>query len=136
MKKFAILFLVSLVIAIPSLMPSNAGQSEYTCDTCHSHASLYTSHVEGGKYCSECHGGIHTIHKSVDCATCHAENPFTALCHSAPSDAKIPTVPPGKYSVCENCHQNLVEIHNGDCQRCHTEDINEIHEKANVFGGE
>ena len=132
MKKFILLLAIS---CLALLIPSNAEQSDYTCDTCHSHSSLYSSHVEGGKYCSECHGEIHSIHK-LDCSVCHQEEPFTALCHSAPSDAKIPTVPAGKSAVCENCHVNLVEIHNGDCQRCHTEDINEIHAKANVFGGE
>ncbi len=134
MRRFAFLILV-ISASLAFLIPGNAGQSDYSCDTCHQHSNIYTSHVEGGKYCSQCHGDIHVIHE-LSCESCHAENPFTFLCHSAPSDAKIPTVPTGKYVVCENCHGNIVEEHKGDCQRCHTEDVNEIHSKANVFGGE
>ncbi len=131
MKRVLLLLALSMLFFIPT----NAGQSDYTCDTCHQHADLYKSHVEGGKYCSQCHGDVHETHK-LSCETCHEENPFTILCHSAPSDVKIPTVPAGKHAVCENCHMNIVSVHGGNCQTCHTEDVNEIHKEANVFGGE
>ncbi|MEM0203408.1 MAG: hypothetical protein QXO16_06140 [Archaeoglobaceae archaeon] len=103
----------------------------YSCDTCHKHANLYSSHLEGGKYCARCHGEIHEIH-DFSCETCHVKKPLTILCHAAPSDAQILTPPPEKNAVCENCHINIVEVHNGDCQSCHVEDINKIHAKANL----
>jgi len=132
MKKAVILL---IIVSAVFLFPTNAEQSDYSCDSCHVHSNIYTSHVEGGKYCSECHGDIHQMH-NLSCETCHASNPFTALCHGSSGDITIPTIPKGKYSVCENCHNNLVTIHKGDCQRCHTEDVNEIHKHANIFGGE
>ena len=132
MKKLVFLLLVA---SLAFLIPSNAGQSDYSCDTCHKHAGIYKDHVEGGKYCSQCHGDIHTIH-NLSCEYCHAKSPFTFLCHSAPSDATIPTIPAGKNAVCENCHANIVTEHKGDCRKCHTENINEIHSEANIFGGE
>ncbi|MEM4747162.1 MAG: hypothetical protein QXW74_01405 [Archaeoglobaceae archaeon] len=121
-----------LLLSLPFLFyPINAGNAtkSYTCDVCHSHANVYKSHLEGGKYCSKCHGEVHQIH-SFSCESCHVKKPLTILCHSAPSDAVILTTPVGKNSVCENCHINLVEIHKGDCQICHVEDINKIHIKA------
>jgi hypothetical protein len=131
MKK--VVFLI-LLASVAFLIPINAEKSEYSCDTCHEHSKAYTSHVEGGKYCSECHGDIHTTHE-LECEVCHASNPFAALCHGSPGDLQVPAALEGMSSVCENCHVNLVTIHEGDCQRCHTEDINEIHSKANIFGG-
>lgn len=113
------------------LYPIGAEKStNYSCDTCHRHPSLYSTHLEGGKYCSKCHGEIHEIH-NLGCEACHVKKPLTILCHAAPADAQIPTAPPGKIAVCENCHVNIVETHNGDCQICHTEDVNKIHAKAN-----
>ncbi|WP_448579696.1 hypothetical protein [Thermosphaera sp.] len=126
-RLFALVILVSLAMVYPM---SVKGERSYTCDTCHSHAGIYSSHLEGGKYCSRCHGEIHEIH-SMSCEVCHLKKPLTILCHSAPSDARILTSPPEKYSVCENCHINIVEVHQGNCQMCHLEDVNKIHANAN-----
>ncbi|MCS7121730.1 MAG: hypothetical protein NZ895_03910 [Archaeoglobaceae archaeon] len=127
MKKLA------LLILFLSLLPlGNAGQSVYTCDTCHSHAKVYKKHLEGEKYCYNCHEDVHVIHK-FNCESCHEVKPFVLLCHSAPSNAKIPV---GKYSPCGYCHENLVETHKGNCQACHREDVNKIHWRANIFGGD
>ncbi len=132
MKKLIVLLLIASIIAVA--MPSTASQNTYTCETCHRHANLYTSHLEGGKYCTQCHGGIHIIHKNLDCKYCHGESPFTFLCHSAPSDVKIPTTPPGKKIVCMRCHTDIIAAHKGNCQLCHNENVNKIHEEANIFG--
>jgi hypothetical protein len=128
-KQLFILIIVGLAIFYPMSVRGEV-QKSYTCDTCHSHAGIYKSHLDGGKYCQKCHGEIHQIH-SFSCEACHSKKPLTILCHSAPSDARILTPPPEKNAVCENCHINIVEVHQGDCQKCHTESVNEIHAKAN-----
>lgn len=125
------LFLISLIAVVVFLPLSNAGQSEYTCDTCHTHANVYKSHLSFWNTCWSCHGEVHATHESVDCISCHEVNPFTILCHSAPSDSKIPIS--GINAACANCHA-IVTDHGGDCVTCHTEDVNEIHSSANVFG--
>ncbi|MCS7119170.1 MAG: hypothetical protein RMH75_03770 [Archaeoglobaceae archaeon] len=130
--KLATLLILILMGFIAFFYPISAevAGDKYTCDTCHNHANIYERHLEGGKYCSQCHGEIHALH-SFSCEVCHVKKPLTILCHSAPSDAQILTIPTGKNAVCENCHINIVETHKGDCQSCHIDNINEIHIKAN-----
>ncbi|MEM3504721.1 MAG: hypothetical protein QW763_00425 [Archaeoglobaceae archaeon] len=121
---------VGLLIFFSPISAKNS-TTTYSCDTCHKHANLYLSHLEGGKYCARCHGEIHELH-TFSCETCHVKKPLTILCHAAPSDVQILTPPPEKNAVCENCHINIVEVHNSDCQSCHVEDVNKIHAKANL----
>jgi len=111
------------------------------CELCHVKPEELKSHVNGGKYCINCHGSqVHNIHigqgtVGLNCDTCHL-------------DFKVPTVEkgegPGHYIVCENCHAappnslepsfgNLVIIHlsrNKYCTNCHGNDISAIHMKA------
>ena len=108
------------------------------CELCHTKATEYKPHVEGGKYCLKCHGKpgmtvaevAHSVHKGViGCDVCHGKAPNL-------------TIPKPKYpgqSVCVNCHNpkdptkpctNLVEIHHGHCEFCHTQPINVIHKAA------
>jgi hypothetical protein len=112
------------------------------CEICHTNPQNLTPHVNGGKYCINCHGSqVHNIHTgagtvNLDCQTCHGFPP------------KIPTVQkgegPGHYIVCENCHAappnnlmpsygNLVVIHLSRgkyCTNCHGNDIGTIHATA------
>lgn len=108
------------------------------CELCHTKAMDYKPHVEGGKYCLKCHGKpgmtvaevAHSVHKGViGCEVCHGKAPNL-------------TIPKPMYpgqSVCVNCHNpknptkpctNLVEIHHGHCEFCHTQPINVIHKAA------
>lgn len=132
MKKFIFLFVISLTLFFA---PINAQQSVHTCDTCHSHADVYKAHLSTWTKCADCHGDLHALHspKDASCQDCHGGNQFTILCHSAPSDMKIPTFE-GLSASCVKCHKIVTE-HQGDCKNCHTEDVNIIHKDANVFGG-
>ncbi len=112
------------------------------CEICHVNPQDIKPHVNGGKYCINCHGSqVHNIHigpgtVGLSCETCHGFPP------------KIPTVEkgegPGHYIICENCHAappdslkpslgNLIVIHlsrNKYCTNCHGTDISSIHMKA------
>ncbi len=110
------------------------------CELCHLNPENINQHVNGGKFCANCHGSqVHNIHigentVNLDCKTCHGMPP------------KIPRVEkgagPGHYIVCENCHApppnslnaslgNLIIIHLSRgkyCTNCHGLDIGKIHE--------
>jgi hypothetical protein len=113
------------------------------CENCHMNptreyvpqAISVRGHVEGGKYCNNCHGSkVHDIHIgqgtiNLDCKTCHGIPPT------------IPKAEEG-HVVCENCHGypnplepsygNLVDIHLSRgiyCINCHTEGFLNIHLK-------
>ncbi len=133
MKRLAFVFLASFVLFFA---PINAQQSVHTCDTCHSHADIYKAHLSTWTKCAECHGDLHSLHspKEASCQDCHGGSPFTILCHSMPSDMRIPTTE-GLGASCVKCHA-IVTDHQGDCRNCHTEDVNVIHKDANLFGGE
>jgi hypothetical protein len=112
------------------------------CELCHINPQDLPPHLNGGKYCVNCHGNqVHTIHigpgtVNLQCQTCHG-NPPT-----------VPTVKkgtgPGSYSVCEQCHApppdslkpsngNLIVIHLSRgkyCTNCHGTDIGAIHAAA------
>lgn len=109
------------------------------CELCHKNPQNLTQHVNGGKYCINCHGTlVHNIHMGagtvrLDCLTCHGFPPT------------IPTVKkaeiPGHYIACENCHAappnilspsygNLLVIHLSRgkyCINCHGTIIGAIH---------
>lgn len=111
------------------------------CELCHVKPEEIKPHVNGGKYCINCHGSqVHNIHIGqgtigLQCDTCHGFPP------------KIPTVEkgegPGHYIVCENCHAappnslqpsvgNLIVVHlsrNKYCTNCHGTDVGSIHMK-------
>ncbi len=112
--------------------------AKISCELCHTKAIDYPPHKEGGKYCLKCHGKpgmtvaevAHTVHKGViGCDVCHGKAPNL-------------TIPKPKFpgqSVCVNCHNpknpvepctNLVEIHKGHCEWCHTQPLNVIHKAA------
>ena len=123
-----------------SATPAKSGTIK--CELCHTNPQNLTPHVNGGKYCINCHGSqVHNIHIgegtiNLDCTTCHGFPP------------KIPTVQkgegPGHYIVCENCHApppdnlqpsygNLVVIHLSRgkyCTNCHGTDVGIIHAAA------
>ena len=112
------------------------------CELCHTNPQNFTPHVNGGKYCINCHGSqVHYIHigqgtVNLDCQTCHGFPPT------------IPTIQkgegPGHYIVCENCHAappdnlkpsygNLIVVHLSRgkyCTNCHGTDIGKIHAAA------
>jgi hypothetical protein len=112
------------------------------CELCHVKPEELKPHVQGGKYCINCHGSqVHNIHigpgtVGLNCDTCHGFPPT------------IPTVEkgegPGHYIICENCHApppdslkpslgNLIVIHlsrSKYCTNCHGTDISAIHMKA------
>lgn len=108
------------------------------CELCHTKATEYKPHVEGGKYCLKCHGKkgmtvaevAHTVHKGViSCDVCHGKAP----------NLTIPKPIYPDQSVCVNCHNpkdptkpctNLVLIHHGKCTLCHTQPLNVIHKAA------
>ncbi|MCZ7405917.1 MAG: hypothetical protein O8C67_13460 [Candidatus Methanoperedens sp.] len=103
------------------------------CEGCHlSGKKIYPQayqvkqHVEGGKYCLECHTIDHNVHpmspnnKNVTCESCHGA-----------ASPQVPTFRNGTIS-CANCHDypdplkpsngNLIVIHrerNVDCIKCH-----------------
>ncbi len=112
------------------------------CELCHIKPEELKPHVNGGKYCINCHGSqVHNIHigpgtVGLNCDTCHGSPP------------KIPTIEkgegPGHYIICEKCHAappnslepslgNLIVVHlsrNKYCTNCHGTDISAIHMKA------
>ncbi len=118
-----------------------AKPSTIKCESCHTKATEYKPHVEGGKYCVKCHGKegmtvaevAHTVHEGViSCDVCHGKAPNLVI-------------PKPKYpdqSVCVNCHNpkdptqpctNLVTIHlerGKYCTVCHTQPLNVIHKAA------
>ncbi len=133
MRRLAFVIIASLILFFA---PINAQQSVHTCDTCHSHADVYTAHLSTWKQCADCHGDLHALHspKDASCQDCHKGNPYTVLCHAMPSDMKIPSME-GLGASCAKCHA-VVTDHQGDCKNCHTEDVNVIHKDANILGGE
>jgi hypothetical protein len=128
--------------ATPTATPPQARTEVIKCELCHTNPQDLSLHVNGGKFCVNCHGTqVHSIHigtgtVDLDCDTCHGSPP------------KIPVVEkgegPGHYSVCEQCHAappdnlkpsfgNLVTIHLSRakyCTNCHGTDIGVIHAAA------
>ena len=112
------------------------------CTVCHTKASEYKPHVEGGQLCGNCHGwDPHKIHVgpgtiNIDCQ----------VCHGSPNNIHIPKPLEKGRTVCENCHAypdptkpsygNLVNIHlprGKYCTTCHGTDIGALHKAANKF---
>jgi len=113
---------------------------ENICEGCHLSGKRYIpqayqikQHVEGGRYCLECHTinhNVHPINQNVTCERCHG--------------AKTPKIPEFHGSiVCEECHNypdpmtpskgNLVVIHRPrgvDCMRCHTDSCLKCHDNV------
>lgn len=110
------------------------------CELCHTNANEIDQHVNGGRFCINCHGSqVHNIHIGqgtigLNCDTCHGFPPT------------IPSVEegegPGHYAVCENCHAappnalepsfgHLITVHLSRgkyCTNCHGTDIGVIHQ--------
>ncbi len=131
-----LILIVLLIIVISNTINAENEVStldfNLSCEECHANAYKYPKHLEGYSYCEECHGSdVHPIH-SLDCKTCHQNEPITPFCHGADPDVVVPT---SNGLICKACHQsNLVEVHESKCQLCH-QNINEIHKEANVVGG-
>jgi len=126
----------------PAAPTTPAKAETIKCELCHQTPEKLNPHVNGGKFCMNCHGTqVHNIHVgagtvNLDCETCHVFPP------------KIPTVEkgegPGHYSVCEQCHAappdslkpsngNLIVVHLSRgkyCTNCHGTDVGEIHAAA------
>lgn len=102
------------------------------CKVCHKNPETLFKHINGGSYCSECHGlDLHILHeteKGPECKTCHGDN------------GKIPERLPGHSIVCDSCHGypdalspgygNLITIHvarGHRCDTCHIQDIESLH---------
>jgi len=120
----------------PAKKPTAPGQVQagtVKCELCHTNPDKYTPHMEGGKYCYNCHGSkVHEIHLgkgtiNLDCKTCHGVPP------------KVPKAQEG-HVVCEVCHGfpnplepsngNLIKIHLSRgkyCTNCHGLDLKKIH---------
>ena len=133
MRKVLLIF-IPLLFTFP-IFTINAEKSldfNLTCTECHKNANKYIKHVNGDKYCEECHGNeVHPIH-SIDCKECHQTDPLTAFCHGSPPDTAISV---SNDLICAACHStNIIESHPIDCQHCH-QNINEIHRGADVVGG-
>jgi hypothetical protein len=129
-------------VAATSSTPTPPKVETIKCELCHVNPQDIIPHVNGGKYCINCHGSqVHNIHigpgtVGLSCETCHGFPPT------------IPTVEkgqgPGHYIICENCHAsppdslkpslgNLIVIHLSRgkyCTNCHGTDISAIHMKA------
>lgn len=108
------------------------------CEGCHLSGKKFIpqayqieQHIEGGRYCLECHTidhNIHPINQSVGCERCHGSNK--------------PQIPEFREKiVCEECHDfpdpmtpsngNLIVIHRPrgvDCIRCHTDSCLKCHD--------
>ncbi len=117
-------------------------QPTVKCELCHTNPQDLNPHVNGGKFCINCHGSqVHNIHIGPGTVNLQCES-----CHGFPP--KIPTIEagagPGHYAVCENCHApppdslkpslgNLIVVHLSRgkyCTNCHGTDIGEIHAAA------
>ncbi|PWB52529.1 MAG: hypothetical protein C3F06_08220 [Candidatus Methanoperedenaceae archaeon] len=102
------------------------------CRICHKNPETLFKHINGGNYCSACHGlQVHDLHNKEngpDCMTCHIDN------------GKIPGKLPGHTIVCDSCHGypdalspsfgNLITIHvarGHPCDTCHIQDIASLH---------
>jgi len=137
MRKLLLLIFIPILFILP-IFTINAEKSldfNLNCTDCHANAEKYVDHVNGEKYCEECHGNdVHPIH-SIDCKECHQTDPLTAFCHGSPPDTVIPTSNVSNDLICTACHStNIIETHPIDCQYCH-QNINEIHREADVVGG-
>jgi hypothetical protein len=111
------------------------------CDLCHKDAQNLNPHINGGKFCVNCHGSqVHSIHigpgtVSLACDSCHESNVRPNIPQVQKGEG------PGHYSVCENCHAappDSLKPSNGDliiihlsrgksCTNCHGTDIGAIH---------
>lgn len=112
------------------------------CELCHTNANQIDQHINGGRYCVNCHGSqVHNIHigpgtVGLNCDSCHGFPPVIPQVEEGEG--------PGHYIVCENCHAappNSLEPSNGDlivvhlsrgkyCTNCHGTDIASIHQSA------
>lgn len=111
------------------------------CELCHVNPQEFRPHVNGGRYCMNCHGSqVHNIHigpgtVGLQCETCHGFPP------QIPQVLKKGEGGPGSYSVCERCHApppnstkpsygNIIVVHLSRgkyCTNCHGTDIGAIH---------
>ena len=111
------------------------------CELCHTKATEYPPHVEGGKYCTKCHGtDPHKIHCGPGTINLKCE-----VCHGSVTNLTIPKPMFKGQSVCVNCHSpkdptkpctNLVEVHLGrglPCTVCHTQPLSVIHKAADQY---
>lgn len=115
-------FLLPLFEAIP--------EQTVDCGICHMRPENLTGHINGGNYCSACHGtDLHELHKKrLECSRCHG------------SSAAIPGKLEGHTAICDTCHGypdpmapsfgNLMTIHTArgrTCDICHIQDIQSLH---------
>lgn len=111
------------------------------CELCHKESQNLKPHINGGKFCINCHGSqVHNIHIGTGTVDLKCDT-----CHGLPPNIRVPQVEkgegPGHYSVCENCHAappDSLKPSNGDivvihlsrskyCTNCHGTDIGAIH---------
>ena len=116
------------------------------CSACHTKATEYVDHVNGGKYCFNCHGSDpHVIHTgegtvNLECAVCHG----TGAEFRTGEDFRQEAVEMPAGSTCELCHDptdpvqpsfgNLVNIHierEIPCSGCHP-NLSTDHDTANA----
>lgn len=127
--------------APPAPTPTLTPTATIKCELCHVNPQEFRPHVNGGRYCMNCHGSqVHNIHigpgtVGLQCETCHGFPP------QIPQVLKKGEGGPGSYSVCERCHApppestkpsygNIIVVHLSRgkyCTNCHGTDIGAIH---------
>lgn len=127
----------------PNVIPMTRSDTTETetvkCELCHKKSQEIKQHLEGGKFCIDCHGGsVHNIHVGLGTIDIGCNS-----CHGFPPDLPVMLqgTGPGSYSICESCHAappnsykpsfgNLVSIHfsrGKHCVHCHGTDIGATH---------